>query len=85
MQVKTNNHGVYLFFPSDGESIEKSLKEADMLAEFINFLGLWDLYKCVWAARTFLQNKLFDKTVAESGTETEDYANDQVGQNTRAE
>jgi hypothetical protein len=85
MQVKTNERGVYLFFPADGENLEKSFDEAKLLADMINFFGVWDIYKCVWAARTFLQNKLFEKVVAASGIGTEDVTNDQVGQDARTD
>jgi hypothetical protein len=59
MQLKENDHGIYLFFPTEsGTELQQSVDEMAKLAGMMAFNGTWDIYKVIWPAIVTLQEKL---------------------------
>jgi hypothetical protein len=58
MQLKQNDRGLYLFFPTGAADLQASAYEMATLTELTAYAGTMDIYKVIWMANNDLQNKL---------------------------
>lgn len=58
MQLKENERGLYLFFPTSPEQIVESTQELARLAGMLAIYATWDMYKVIWPALMKLQEQL---------------------------